>query len=136
MLGFKGKFWPCIRPLIWEKAQQLYQEQQEKTMCTDFKGLTANKRELREGGYFHRAKIIVLRNLCRQKKGLPTVEEEELMAQFGAECVGCSSRNTSSKGFMKEEKHKPDEPANAGTESAAATRSATTGLQNRKVISA
>jgi hypothetical protein len=46
--------------------------------------MTATRRELREGGYFHQAKLIVLRNLWLQKKGLPTVDEEELMAQYGA----------------------------------------------------
>ena len=35
------------------------------------------KCELREGGYFHEAKLIVLRNLWREKKGLPLTEEEE-----------------------------------------------------------
>jgi hypothetical protein len=71
-----GKFWPTVRPLIWEKAQQLYQEEQAKTMGTDFKGITATHKELREGGYFHTAKLIVLKNLWREKKGLPNTEEE------------------------------------------------------------
>jgi len=78
-----GKFWPKIRAMIWEKAQQLFQEEQAKTMGSDFKGLTATKKELREAGYFHTAKLIVLRNLWRQRKGLPTVEEEEMMQQYG-----------------------------------------------------
>jgi hypothetical protein len=69
--------------MIWEKAQQLFQEEQAKTMGSDFKGLTATKKELREAGYFHTAKLIVLRNLWRQRKGLPTVEEEEMMQQYG-----------------------------------------------------
>jgi len=72
-----GKFWPKVRPLIWEKAQQLYQEEQAKTMNTDYKGITATHKELREAGYFHTAKLIVLRNLYLQNKGLPTTEEEE-----------------------------------------------------------
>jgi len=79
-----GKFWPKVRPLIWEKAQELYQMENAKTMDGDFKGLTATRKELREGGYFYTAKIIVLRNLYRQKKGLPTVEEEEALARYGA----------------------------------------------------
>lgn len=78
----RGKFWPWVRALIWEKAQQLYQEEQARTMQGDFKGLTAERRELREGGYFHEAKLIVLRNLYRQRKGLPTVEEEEAMHAY------------------------------------------------------
>jgi hypothetical protein len=72
-----GKFWPKIRAMIWQKAQELYQMEQAKTMREDFKGITAERKELREGGYFHTAKLIVLRNLWREKKGLPTMEEEE-----------------------------------------------------------
>jgi len=78
----KGKFWPYVRPLIWEKAQQLFQEEQAQTMDADFTGITATHRELREGGYFYEAKLIVLRNLWLQKKGLPTVEEEVAMHDF------------------------------------------------------
>jgi len=78
-----GKFWPQVRAMIWQKAQQLFQEEQAKTMGSDFKGLTATRRELREAGYFHTAKLIVLRNLWRQRKGLPTIEEEEAMRQYG-----------------------------------------------------
>jgi hypothetical protein len=62
--------------MIWQKAQELYQMEQTK-MGDDFKGITAERRELREAGYFYQAKLIVLRNLWRRKKGLPTVEEEE-----------------------------------------------------------
>ena len=72
-----GKFWPWVRPMIWEKAQELYQMEQAKTMGEDFKGITAERKELHEGGYFYQAKLIVLRNLWREKKGLPTIEEEE-----------------------------------------------------------
>ena len=72
-----GKFWPYVRPLIWQKAQELFQSCEAKGMGNDFTGITATRRELREGGYFHEAKLIVLRNLWLRKKGLPTVEEEE-----------------------------------------------------------
>jgi hypothetical protein len=65
--------------MIWEKAQELYQMEQAKTMGEDFKGITATRRELREGGYFYMAKLIVLRNLWLEKKGLASVEEEEAM---------------------------------------------------------
>jgi len=75
-----GKFWPKIRPLIWEKAQQLYQEEQAKTMGTDFKGITATHKELRESGYFHTAKLIVLRNLYLQNKDPPSTDEETASA--------------------------------------------------------
>ena len=51
--------------------------EQAKTMGDDFKGITAERKELREGGYFYTAKLIVLRNLWREKKGLPTIEEVE-----------------------------------------------------------
>jgi hypothetical protein len=73
----QGKFWPQVRALIWEKAQQLYQQDEARGMSNDFTGITATKAELREGGYFHQAKLIVLRDLLLQKKGLPTTEEEE-----------------------------------------------------------
>ena len=72
-----GKFWPWVRPMIWEKAQELYQMEQAKTMGADFKGITAERKELREGGYFYTAKLIVLRNLWQQKKGLPSVAKED-----------------------------------------------------------
>ena len=74
-----GKFWPTVRAMIWQKAQEIYQMEQAKTMGEDFKGVTAERKELREGGYFYQAKLIILRNLWLQKKGLPTVEEEEAM---------------------------------------------------------
>ena len=50
-------------------------------MKGDFSGITAEKHELREGGYFYQAKLIVLRQLWREKKGLPSEEEEWLMQQ-------------------------------------------------------
>jgi len=56
--------------MIWEKAQELYQMEQAKTMGDDFKAIMAERRELREGGYFYQAKLIVLRNLWLEKKGL------------------------------------------------------------------
>ena len=77
-----GKFWPTVRALIWEKAQQLFQEEQAKTMGVDFKGLTATRKELREGGYFYAAKLIVLRDLWRQKRGIQTVEDEEAISKY------------------------------------------------------
>jgi len=72
----KGKFWPYVRPLIWQKAQELFQEDEERTMGNDFTGNTATRSELTEGGYFHEAKLIILDELWPQKKGLPTTEEE------------------------------------------------------------
>ena len=75
-----GKFWPRVRPLIWEKAQQLYQEEQAKTMGTDYKGITATHKELREAGYFHTAKLITLRNLYLQNKTSPAPYKKFFMA--------------------------------------------------------
>jgi hypothetical protein len=68
--------------MIWQKAQDLYQMEQAKTMGEDFKGITATREELWEGGYFYQAKLIVLRNLWLQKKGLPSIEEEAYIHLF------------------------------------------------------
>jgi hypothetical protein len=59
--------------------------EQAKTMGKDFKGITATKRELREGGYFYQTKLVVLRNLWLEKKGLPCIEEEEAMHACNSE---------------------------------------------------
>jgi hypothetical protein len=40
-------------------------------MGTDYKGITATHKELREAGYFHTAKLIILRNLYLQNKNSP-----------------------------------------------------------------
>jgi len=77
----RGKFWSYIRPLIWQKAQELYQMENAKTMKEDFKGITANRKELREGGYFQTAKLIILRELWLQKKGSPPTEKEETITE-------------------------------------------------------
>jgi hypothetical protein len=42
-------------------------------MGDDFKAITAERRELWEGGYFYQAKLIVLRNLWLERKGLPSL---------------------------------------------------------------
>ena len=70
----KGKFWPQVRAMIWEKAQELYQRDEARGMSNDFTGITATKAELKEGGYFHQAKLIVLRDLwLGKKRALPIV---------------------------------------------------------------
>ena len=46
-------------------------------MEADFKGITAERKELGEGGYFCQAKLLVLRNLWLEKKGLLSMEDEE-----------------------------------------------------------
>ena len=59
----KCKFWPWVRELIWQKAEGLH--------AADFyrnheENITPPTRaELREAGYFHQAKIMVLRDLRR-----------------------------------------------------------------------
>jgi hypothetical protein len=68
--------------MIWDEAQQLYQMEQAVSMGEDFEGITATRGELREGGYFYQAKLVVLRNVWREKKGLPAIEEEEAKDDF------------------------------------------------------
>lgn len=46
-------------------------------MDDDFKGLTAEQKELAEGGYFEEAKLLVLREINREKNGLTAEEEGE-----------------------------------------------------------
>ena len=58
MLKQKGKFWPQVRAQIWEKAEGLFMQEQMRKMDCDIK---PERSELLEGGYFERAKIIVLR---------------------------------------------------------------------------
>ena len=72
----KGKFWPYVRALIWEKAEELFMQEQARTMDCYIK---PERCELRVGGYFYDAKLIVLRDLWLEKKGLPIVEEKEAM---------------------------------------------------------
>ncbi len=74
----RGKFWPQVRGLIWEKAQELYQQDESRGMSSDFTGTTATKKELREGGYYQQAKLIVLRELLLQRKGtFSTISNED-----------------------------------------------------------
>jgi hypothetical protein len=44
-------------------------------MGTDYKGITATHKELREAGYFHTAKLIILRNLYHQTEN-PSLSEK------------------------------------------------------------
>jgi len=61
----KGKFWPYVRALIWEKAEELFMQEQARTIgCY----IRPERCELREGGYFHTAKLIVLRELYLKEK--------------------------------------------------------------------
>jgi hypothetical protein len=61
----KGKFWPPVRAMIWQKAEQLFMQDQMRTMNCDIK---PERSELREGGYFYIAKLIVLHDLYYAKK--------------------------------------------------------------------
>jgi hypothetical protein len=54
--------------MIWEKAQELYQMEQAKTMGKDFKGTTATRKELWEGGYFYQAKLIVKKPMAKKER--------------------------------------------------------------------
>ncbi len=76
-----GKFWPWVREFIWLKAQELFQEDQGKNMGKDFTGNTAERNELREGGYFYSAKLIVLHDLWLRQKDLVTSQKQSKVAQ-------------------------------------------------------
>jgi len=62
-----GKFWPWVRALIWKEAEALhaadFHRSQEENITPPTRG------ELREGGYFYNAKLIVLRELHRTGAG-------------------------------------------------------------------
>ena len=48
-----------------------------RTMGDDFKGITAERRELRESGYYDTAKTLVLIEVNQDKKALVRSEETE-----------------------------------------------------------
>jgi len=48
-------------------------------MGTDYKGITATHKELTEAGYFHTAKLIILRNLYLQNKTSPAPSKKSHM---------------------------------------------------------
>jgi len=50
----RGKFWPKVEPCS-GKSQELYQMENAEGMGEDFEGLTAPRKDLREGGYFQKA---------------------------------------------------------------------------------
>jgi len=87
-----------MQTLIWEKAQELYQMENAKPMNADFKGITATKKELREGGYFHTDKLIILREIWQQKKHLPTTEEETITENFLLQFKSQKPQNIKCKG--------------------------------------
>ena len=57
----QGKFWPQVRAMIWEKAEELFIAEQARTMEVYSK---PERNELLEGGCFHEAKLIFLRNFA------------------------------------------------------------------------
>ena len=59
----KGSFWPEVRRRMREKAIELYMAEQSKNPY--FTEQTPEIEELRESGYLHRAKALVLRDICR-----------------------------------------------------------------------
>ena len=52
--------WSKIRARIWVKAEELFMQEQVRTMDCDIK---PERNELREGGYFDRAKTLILREV-------------------------------------------------------------------------
>jgi len=56
----RGSFWPAVREQIWRKAEELYMWEHPEACL---RGLRPERSELREAGYFERAKRIVLREL-------------------------------------------------------------------------
>jgi len=59
-----GKFWPWVRELIWQKAEELHAADFYRSHEENITEPT--RRELREGGYFYTARLIVLREIHRQ----------------------------------------------------------------------
>jgi hypothetical protein len=52
--------WRKVRARIWVKAEELFMQEQVRTMDCDIK---PERNELREGGYYERAKTLVLREV-------------------------------------------------------------------------
>jgi len=59
----KGSFWPEVRRRMREKAVELFMI--EHSHNPYFTGQTPEMEELEEGGYLHRAKVLVLRENSR-----------------------------------------------------------------------
>ena len=75
-----GKFWPEVRERIWGKAEELHAADFYKVHEENITQPTRS--ELRRGGYFHKAKILVLREVRLETRGRrygdfkpPTLEE-------------------------------------------------------------
>jgi len=57
--------WSKVRVRIWVKAEELFMQEQMQAFNCDIK---PERCELREGGYFDRAKLIVLREVYLEGK--------------------------------------------------------------------
>jgi hypothetical protein len=62
---------------MWIKAQELFHRDHPEA-----KGVTPTKKEMREGGYWYEAKILVLREVYRERHGLSSPEEEMFEQQY------------------------------------------------------
>ena len=61
----KGSFWPEVRRRMREKAVELFMA--EYSHDSYFTGQTPEMEELREGEYLYRAKVLVLREISRNR---------------------------------------------------------------------
>jgi hypothetical protein len=55
--------WKKVRAQIWVKAEEIFMQEQMRHFDCD---ITPERCELQEGGYFDRAKLIVLREVSRR----------------------------------------------------------------------
>jgi len=89
----KGKFWPTVRAMIWEKAEQLFMQEQARTMDCYIK---PERSELVEGGYFYTAKLIVLRELYLEKRVMTIEVEQNLGDSKTGKLLSAGERQQSS----------------------------------------
>ena len=61
----KGSFWPEVRRRMREKAVELFMAEHSRNPY--FTGQAPEMEELKEGGYLHRAKVLILREISRNK---------------------------------------------------------------------
>ncbi|KON30624.1 hypothetical protein AC482_03415 [miscellaneous Crenarchaeota group-15 archaeon DG-45] len=73
------RFWPWVRERIWEKAYELHAGDFQRSHGEN--PTTPTRRELREDGYFHRAKLIVLREVSREMRGRTSRDDEDLLGR-------------------------------------------------------
>jgi hypothetical protein len=75
----KGKFWPEVRRRMLKKAMSLFHHDNPQA-----RGITPTQKELKESGYWHQAKVEVLREIYREKHGRLSSEEEQFLAEYKA----------------------------------------------------